>query len=127
MTIQAMIERVDRLKPNQVSEADKIQWLSDCDRYLFSEIISRHEPDAETPDSFDGYGAGTNLLQTSLLAPPPHDELYVFYLYMQIDMVNQELDKYNNSMVLFQNSVEKYGGWYKRNHMPIMGVAYYTL
>ena len=54
MTIKKIIELVDRQKPNQYDEADKIHWLSQMDYMVFREVISTHEGGAE---SFDGYTA----------------------------------------------------------------------
>ena len=55
MTIEQAIFQADELKPNQVAKAQKIIWLSQLDRRIFKEVISAHEPDADTPKTFAGY------------------------------------------------------------------------
>lgn len=127
MTIATLLAKVDRLKPNQVAEADKIAWLSDCDTYIFKSIIQTHEPEETTPETFAGYDSETDKATTVLLAETPYDELYVYWLYMQIDLANMELNKYNNDVTLYNSAIDKYAAFYNRTHAPIETVTYYTI
>ena len=43
MTIQEAINKIDTLKPNSYSNADKIAWLSNLDGIIKEEIIDTHE------------------------------------------------------------------------------------
>ena len=126
MTIAALIAKVDRLKPNQITEADKIAWLSDCDTFIFKTIIQTHEPEETTPEMFAGYTSETDDT-TVLLAESPYDELYVYLLYFQIDQVNMELNKYNNDVMMYNNAMARYAAFYNRTHAPIEEVEYYTI
>lgn len=118
MTIDQVIAQVDELKPNQVTRADKIKWLSRLDRRIFEQVISRHEKEEGAPDAFPGYGQDTPP-DTELLAPPPYDEVYRFYLEMHIDLVNQELDKYNNSAALYASAWGQLARAWHREHRPL--------
>ena len=126
MTIATLIAKVDRLKPNQITEADKIAWLSDCDTFIFKTIIQTHEPEETTPETFAGYTSETDD-DTVLLAESPYDELYVYLLYFQIDQVNMELNKYNNDVTMYNNAMAKFAAFYNRTHAPIEAVTYYTI
>ena len=57
-------------------------------------------------------------VRTVLLVPEPYSELYRWYLEMQIDLVNMELAKHNNSLMLFENAWREYAGMYHRTHLP---------
>ena len=127
MKIAALIAKVDRLKPNQVAAADKLAWLSDLDTLIFTTIISTHEADDDTPETFSGYDESTDKDATELLAAAPYDEVYTHYLYMQIDLVNMELSKYNNDAVLYNSSMNKYAAFYNRTHLPNEDVTYFTI
>ena len=115
MTIEQAIFQADELKPNQVAKAQKIVWLNHLDRRIFREVISAHEPDADTPMAFGGYGQDTPP-DTVLLAKPPYDDLYPYFLQMNIDLVNLEYDKYNNSMLLFSDAWGQFARAYHREH-----------
>lgn len=117
MTIQGAIELVDEMKPNQLTEEQKIQWLSQLDHRVFREILCTHEKDPAMPETFAGYGTET-AGSTELLVPPPYDEIYRFYLEMQIDLANMELEKYNNSAALYNNAWGEFARAWHRAHMP---------
>ena len=115
MTIENAIFQADELKPNQVAKAQKITWLSHLDRRIFREVISVHEPDADTPQAFGGYTQDTPP-DTELVVKPPYDDIYPYFLQMQIDLVNLEYDKYNNSLLLFSNAWGQFARAYHREH-----------
>ena len=115
MTIEKAIFQADELKPNQVAKAQKIEWLSHLDRRIFREILCAHEPDADTPKAFGGYTQDTPP-DTELLAKPPYDDVYPYFLQMHIDLVNLEYDKYNNSLLLFSDAWGQFARAYHREH-----------
>ena len=116
MTIQEAISRVDSLKPNVYSQADKIVWLNNLDLSVKIEILDTHDG-AEDYAEFAGYNAETPL-DTELLVPAPYDEMYVFYLEAMIDAYNNEYDRYNESMARFNAKYRDFGAYYNRKHMP---------
>lgn len=121
MTIDQVIHTVDGLKPNQIERARKIDWLEKLDRRIYQDLMCTHERGngQEVPDRFDGYGQDSDP-DTVLLAPPPYDEIYRFFLEMHIDLVNQEYDKYNNSAVLYANAWGQLARMWNREHRPIL-------
>ena len=121
MTISEVLARVDRLKPNSISKADKVLWLSDCDTNIFKSIMRTHQPDEETPETFAGYDDSTSE-DTVLLAEPPYDELYTHFLTMHIDMVNMDINKFNNNTALYNGALMNYAAFYTRTHRPIYPV-----
>lgn len=117
MTIEGAIARVDRLRPNSVTDKDKVAWLSSVDGLVHREIILAHEHGEEL-DAFAGYDAGTDK-GTELLVPFPYDEIYIHWLCAQVDYVNMEMDKYNNDRTLFNAAWETFGDAWRRGHMPV--------
>ena len=132
MKVNEAIALVDELKPNQIEEARKIEWLSRLDQWVFDQVITPREKDADTPTSFTPYGPpfisgdGTpDPGERELLIPAPFDETYRFYLEMQIDLANQETDKYTNSMMLYQNARGQYLRDYNRKHRRLDRCAHH--
>ena len=130
MTIAQVLAKVDRQKPNKVAEADKIGWLSDCDMTIFKTIIQTHEYYVDgvltDPPAFTGYADNVDQT-TELYAPPPYDKLYTYALFLQIDLVNMELGKYNNDMALFNAAMDEYAAYYNRTNMPLQPATYIKL
>ena len=115
MTIIEAINRIDAIKPNSYSQAEKIRWLSTLDGVIKTNIIDTHEG-AEAV-SFDGYTDETNIA-TKLLVPAPYDEIYLFWLESKIDYWNGEMGRYNNSISMYNTAYAEFEKYYNRTHMP---------
>lgn len=113
MTIDKIIELVDRQKPNQYDYADKIHWLSQMDYMVYREVVATHEGGAE---SFDGYTESD--AYTEVLGGDEFADMYVKWLYAMIDFANQEIDRYSNSMIMFNSLYADFCNAYNRTHMP---------
>lgn len=117
MTIQQVLDQVDRRKANMLSREDKIAYLNEIENQIHRELILTHEhteAQETAPDYDDDTDAGT-----VLLAPVPYDKLYVFYIMSQIDQDYQEADKFNNDRAQFETYYTEYSDWYTRTHMPL--------
>ena len=122
MTIMDALYRIDEVKPNSYSQAEKMKWLSSLDGVIKSEIIDTHEKCAGCEGckdvTFNGYDEATDL-STPLLVPAPYDDIYLRWLETQIDYANGEYGKYNNSMAMYNTAYTAYANHYNRTHMPI--------
>lgn len=115
MKIIEAINRIDDLKHNTYSQADKLRWLSTLDNMVKNHVIDTHEGAEEV--SFTGYDESTDI-QTELLMPAPHDEAYLRWMEAQIDYHNGEYGKYNNAVEAFNAVYDDYKAYYNRTHMP---------
>ena len=116
MTLIEAINRIDTLKPNTYTPETKVYWLSKLDGIIFNKIIKTHEG-AET-DEFKGYLDETPM-DTKLIVPAPYDDIYIKWLESQIDYANGEYDKFNNSIVAYNDAYAEFERHYNRTHMPI--------
>lgn len=119
MTIQEALDRVDILKPNKIGTDTKLAWLSKVDGEIWQEVILTHEPDQRmTGMCFAGYSMETDP-NTELIVPAPYDEsLYTAYLSAQVDIVNQETDKYTSDATLYNAALKQFQAYWNREHMP---------
>lgn len=122
MTISEAISMVDRLKPNQYTESQKIMWLSQLDGKIFLELVSTHADGAE---SFEGYTDETDNDTKLLVDEPYSDDIYNYYLQSMIDRENGEIAKYNQSGTLFNASYLAYANYYNRMHLPLPHGSYF--
>lgn len=116
MTIIEAINRIDILKPNTYDPETKVYWLSKLDGIIFDKIIKTHE--GAEAEKFDGYVAETPM-DTKLIISAPYDDIYIKWLEAQIDYANGEYDKYNNSIVAYNDAYAEFERHYNRTHMPI--------
>ena len=116
MTIDGAIQKIDSLKPNNYTQSEKVNWLSNLDHIVKTEILDLYEGNDEK--SFEGYDDNTPLT-TELLVPAPYDDVYLYWLESRIDYYNAEYAKYNNSVTSFNTVYSSFGRYYNRTHMPI--------
>lgn len=114
MTLIEAINRIDSIKPNSYSQPDKIRWLSNLDWVVKTEIIDTHEGGESVV--FGGYDEKTSL-ETKMLLPDSHSDIYIKWLEAQIDYANSEYGKYNNSVEAFNALYTAYERYYNRTHM----------
>ena len=96
---------------NSAPDEMKIRWLSELDGIIYNDVILTHEVEA------NGFSEYTDTTQ-ELIAKAPYDVLYVYWLMAQIDLKASELNKYNNSLALFNVALRDYKAWFNRNYMP---------
>lgn len=124
MTIAQVTGKLTALKPHAYSAAEVVDWLSKIEGRVYAEIIQTHE----NPDLivFAGYTTST-VDTTELIAPTPYDELYLYYLMMQVDLHNMELVKYNNSVAVFAKAWNAFAAFWNREFMPVQRVTHFQL
>jgi hypothetical protein len=115
MTIAKALAIVEERKPNFVPQETKIEYLSSLDHMIKENIIDKHEGGEEYV--FNGYDKNTPL-STELLIKEPYDEIYVLWLLAKIDYYNDEMKRYNNSMVAYNAVYSEFVNYYNRTHMP---------
>ena len=116
MKLGEVIEKVDRKLKNSIPRGEKIRWLSQLEWRVKHQIIDTHQGAEKT--AFSGYDENTET-DTELLVPAPYDEMYLYYLEAKIEYQNQQEDRYNNAMDLFDEKWAAFAGWYNRTHLPI--------
>lgn len=124
MTIDQALHTVDELKPNQIERARKIDWISRLDKQIYRDVMLTHVRHSaeEVPDTFEGYKQDTEP-DTVLLIKEPYDEIYQYYLFMQIDLANLEYDQYNNNAALFGSALGEFKRFWHRTHAPIESIG----
>ena len=113
MTAKEAIARADAMKPNAVTEAEKLRWLTTLEGMIKDEIVDTHEGWVVAP-----YGGAPLALTDPLFVPPPYDGVYVFWIMAKIDFLNGEFDAYGNSTAMFANAFSAYADHINRTMAP---------
>ncbi len=101
MTLSDAIENFDREHPNSCPFNLKLQWISQLDHKIYGEILV-----PRGYSEFNGYSLETPQ-DTVLAAPDAYGELYGYYLKMNIDLRNGEIDRFNNTALLFNRAYKE--------------------
>lgn len=115
MTIKNCLDLVDQLTGNQIDRAIKVMWLGNLDRVIYTDVLQKHVVTDEI--EFSGYDGDTDG-DTVLLAPAPYDEVYRWYLEMQIHGVNSEVVRSNNAAAKYNAAMLSYMDYVNRTYMP---------
>ena len=121
MNIQKALDLADSMKPNMMAKHVKIAFLQELDQKIYKEILLKHKHEEEE-ENMPEYGDGDE--GKDLLVPAPYDILYMYWLMSKIDLLNQEIDKYNNDRALFENAYEEMSDWWTREHMPLTAMPF---
>lgn len=118
VTIGEVIGTVDSMKPNSFDEKMKKKWLEQVELNIIEELVKACEHEELKEKDYTEN-------ETELVIPAPYDDVYRFYVEAQIDYANGEIEKYNNSMGMFNQAYQTMTGWYIRSHMPLQKGRFY--
>lgn len=113
MTLAKAIENFDFQRSNSVTLERKIEWLSQLDYKISSEINQLRGGKA-----FKGYTELTSL-GTELEAPDEYSEIYTTYMNMKLDYMNGEIARFNNSAMLFNRMYKEMSDFVNRKQAVI--------
>ena len=108
MTVAEAIKRIDALVRNTFSQEQKLFWLSHLDAQVASFILRTEPPAPYTQKDYD----------TVLLAKPPFDMMYIYWLEAQMAYANGEIERYNNAISMHRTAYEEYAAKQLRENAP---------
>ena len=116
MTISEAITQLQAVKENQYDDETLVRWISDLEGTLYEDIVKNHEGNEDIPHG--RYSVDTDM-DTVLMVPEPYSDIYIKYLMAQVDYHNAEMQRYTNSMIMYNVALDAFAGWYNRNNMPL--------
>ena len=117
MNINEALALADQMKPNMMTRQVKIGFLQELDQKIYNEILLTHAH-TEEQEVMPEYDTDTSE-GTELLVPDPYSSVYPFWIMSRIDLLNQEMDKFNNDRALFENAYNEMHDWWNRTYMPV--------
>ena len=113
MNLRELLVEVDQLRPNAFTDAEKIRMVNTVEGRIYKDILSKYE--GEEP-VFIPFAEGQE--ERELVVPVPFTDVYVFYLISMVDFYNGDSNKYNDSMILYNDAWENYAAHYLQTHTP---------
>lgn len=111
-TVAEIINEIDYFKSNSFDHKDKVTWIQAIEERIQKEIIDTHE----NPEEIQ---VGVLKDDSYLVAQGMHTDIYKHYVAAQIDKYNEEFDRYNNDMALFNGAYQSFELLWHNTHMPI--------
>ena len=111
MDVRALISMADSLFPNVCPFAVKAYHLYQLDRKIYSDFLFRYGgfncPDVSAASSPD----------RPLLAPEEFSGMYLYYLFMQLELTSGNVTGYQNQAALFNRAYLSFMSWVNRTHL----------
>ena len=112
MTAREIIDHVNEVKPNALSDGIKLRWLNVIERRIALEVLLM------APAQLSELELG---LTDTPLIDPPYDDLYVYWLEARIDEAHGEYDRYNNSAQMFSALWSDFACFFANRYDPAQG------
>ena len=98
MTVAKLLEHIDAIKHNQISEDVKIGWIRSLEGRVLCEIFKKDPENLALPLSEED----------ELVIPEPYCEVYVLYLSAMIEFSAGNYTGYGVVMGQFENALARY-------------------
>ena len=108
MKVRDAIARADALRPNCISDEEKVAALRTLEQE-YAELMGVELPANRWPEDQE------------LLMPEPHAISYVWHLCAEIDLANAEAELYANDKVTALSKVADASAWWRRHNTPVYG------
>ncbi len=120
MKLIELLEAVTALRGQQYATDTLVGWANEIEGQVIDEVVNMAE-------GFDlefipmEYGVDDD---RELTVPDRFQDVYINYLLSKIDFNNQETERYNNDVVMFNSSYDAFAGWFRRKHIPKKGKSF---
>ncbi len=121
MTIQQVINIIQNTTDMDITDSELISYLSNIDARIKAEIIDFHTD--ETHKDWKPYTIETPK-ETKLIVPDSYSNLYIYYIKAQLDYKVDEIDRYTNNMIMFNQEYAEFYKWYSRTFRSNQSFAF---
>ena len=113
MKLREILSTVDQLRPNAYTDAEKIAMINTIEGRVYTDIFQKAK-------GFEGefIPCEEGQEERELAVPVPFTDVYKYYLMAQIDFLNGDSARYNDTLVLFNNVWGEYAAYYRENNKP---------
>lgn len=116
MTYREIIEQVDASKPNSFDEKLKLKWLQELNGKLAADVFLLSVVEIRMLN-----GSYPEAMEHSPLVGYPHEDLFDLWLRAKIDFANDEMNRYQNTMALYNEAYTNFVIWFVSNYEPAQG------
>ncbi len=117
MTVKECIQYVDEIKPNAFPAERKIEWVSQIEGRIASEIFLMAP--AELKQFV--YRTAMDDGDKELLVDPPHDDIYTAYLTAKVDAKNGEFNRLSTAAQAFNRLWIEFSAYIGNLYDPAAG------
>ena len=106
MNLIKVLDMANKVRPNAAHDDIKVQLLFQQLEGDVAEMLGVDPPEYEYDPS--------NPVDIELLMPFPYDDIYLWFLCSQIDIMNEETALYADDAAMFNSAWARAKAWYRR-------------
>lgn len=114
MVVNELLESVTALRGQQYETHEMTGWINEIEGKVVEDVLNRYEGYDEEfhPIVYEEDG------DRKLAVPDRFRDVYINYMLAKIDFLNQETERYNNDVLMYNAAWDEYTAWMIRNNMP---------
>lgn len=120
MKLKDMINQVIRLRGQQYDEDIMTGWINEIEAQAVEQVLNRAVGGVT---EFEPYEWKKDQ-EKELLIPQRFQDVYLNYVFSKIDFMNQETERYNNDISMFEASWQEFMAWHIRNYQRQPGPSF---
>lgn len=124
MTVNELLNRLDRECMSVASNETILSWLNSIEQAVYREVILTHEGYSDVEHCHDLTKADGD---TVLTVPDAFCELYIRYITMKCQLKTHDISRYNNEAALFAAAYRDFSDCYNRTHLPLKKVSHFNV
>ena len=125
MTIAKVLERIKKIKLGyELDNESLISYIDTAENMILNEIVRGREGEAVITANFGGYDVDTDV-NTELFAPPGFERIYELYAATQIDLREEESERYINDMAAFRDVFLDLKRYWWQTHRQVKDYKYH--
>lgn len=116
MNLSKALEQVKALKSGyDMSEEMMISYINTVEHMVLNEIVRGREGDDEIFNNYFGVDKDSEG-GTLLFVPAPYDGIYAQYCAAQIDLLDEDGDRYLNDSIVFKDTYQSFKRYWWQTH-----------
>lgn len=112
MKLAELIEEITLIRGQEYDTETMTGWVNELEGQAEELVFSREQGYG---GSFQPYAYDEDA-EKELLVPDRFRDVYINYMLSKIDFYNQEAERYNNDVMMFDASWKAFEGWFIRTH-----------
>lgn len=120
MKLKDMINQIIRLRGQQYDEDIMTGWINEIEAQAVEQVLS-HAVGGVT--EFEHYNWNKDQ-EKELLIPQRFQDVYQNYVFSKIDFLNQETERYNNDVSMFEAAWAEFAAWHIRTYSQKPGLSF---
>ena len=111
MNLIKVLDMANKTRPNAAHDDIKVKLLFQQLEGDVAEMFEMDPPEYEYDPS--------DPVDIELLMPYPFDDIYLWFLCAQIDLMNEETALYADDMAMFNSAWARAQAWFRRNNRAV--------